>query len=298
MLNKLKIFIKIVECGNFSQAAKALNTTTSSVSRHIDNLERELGVKLFNRTTRHVGLTESGDILLGSAKKLINDFDATINAIKPAINDPEGHLKISVFESFGRLCICPLLPKFLSMYPKVSIDIALENRITNLYRDEIDLAIRIGEPNDSSLIMKKLLNNRAIVCASHQYLENNSCPQTPNELKRHNCLTVKTNNLGNYWYFRQQKKYQKVPIKGNLISQGGAPLLIAAKQHAGILLLSHWMIRNELEQNELVEILPEWRASLYESGSENVYAVFKSNKYIKPALRAFIDFIAGELKEI
>lgn len=298
MLNKLKTFIKVIECGNFSQAAKVLNITTSSVSRHIDNLEQELDVKLFNRTTRHIALTESGDILLECAKKIINDFDATINALKPATDDLEGHLKISVFESFGRLCICPLLPKFLSKHPKISIDIALENRITNLYRDDIDLAIRIGEPEDSNLVMKKLVNNRVVVCASNHYFENNSCPKFPNELTQHNCLTVKTNNHGNYWYFKKQNKCEKVPIKGNLVSQGGAPLVIAAKQHTGILMLSHWMIKNELEQNELVEILPEWQASLYENGSGNIYAVFKSNKYIKPALRAFIDFIADELKGI
>lgn len=295
MFNKLKIFTKVIECGNFSKAAKALNTTTSSVSRHIDALERELEITLLNRSTRHIGLTEAGEKLLDRSKKLIADFDDTINIIKPTTSEPEGHLKISVFESFGRLCICPLLPKFLAKYPKISIDIALENKMTNLYRDEIDLAIRIGEPEDSSLIMKKLVNNRVVICATPTYFETHTSPKSPNDLTSHNCLTVKTNNHGRFWYFKKAKQWLKIPIAGNLVSQGGSPLLIAGKQGAGILLLSHWMVKNELEKNELIEVLADWQASLYESGNGNIYAVFKSNKYMKPALRIFIDYIVEEL---
>lgn len=295
MFNKLKIFTKVIECGNFSKAAKALNTTTSSVSRHIDALERELEIKLLNRSTRHIELTEAGEKLLDRSKKLIADFDDTINMIKPTTNEPEGYLKISVFESFGRLCICPLLPKFLAKYPKINIDIALENQMTNLYRDEIDLAIRIGEPEDSSLVMKKLVNNRVVVCATPKYFEAHTLPKSPNDLTNHNCLTVKNNNYGGFWYFKKANQCLKVPISGNLVSQGGAPLLIAGKQNAGVLLLSYWMVKSELEKNELTEVLTDWQASLYENGSGSIYAVFKSNKYMKPALRTFIDYIVEEL---
>jgi len=295
MIRKFRIFIKVAECGSFSQAGKTLQLTPSSISRHIDALEKELNVKLFNRSTRHLSLTDTGDNLLDGARKVIMDFDAVVDSIQPEKSEPEGRLKISIFESYGRLYICPLIPKYLAMYPKVKIDITLDNQITDLYRDEIDLAIRIGNPEDSRLKIRKLVSNQMVACASTTYLKKNGTPTHPRELSGHNCLIIKLNRQSTYWHFRSKKEHYKVQVNGNIVSTGGTPLLEAAKQHTGILLLSEWIVRDKLKNGELVTILDSWQPSLYEEGSGDIYSVFIENKYMKPALRTFIDFIAQQL---
>jgi len=296
MINKFKIFIKVAESGSFSRAGKILQLTPSSVSRAIDRLEEELNIKLFNRSTRHLALTEAGEQLLDSARKLVLDFDAVVASTQPDKAEPEGKVKISVFESFGRLILCPLIPTFLAMYPKVKIDISLDNNVIDLYRDDVDLAIRIGYPEDSGLKIRKLSTNRMVVCASKTYFEKNGKPAHPNDLSEHNCLLINQNRQSPRWYFRKKDEHHKVQVSGNMVATGGTPLLEAAKQGIGILLLSEWMFREELKSGELVAVLDSWESSLFEQGSGDIFLVFLEDKYMKPALRLFIDFVMQHLK--
>jgi len=297
MIEKFRIFIKVTENGSFSQAGKILGLTPSSISRHIDRLESELNVKLFNRSTRHLSLTNTGDNLLEGARKIVADFDAVVASVQPEKNEPEGLLKISVFESYGRLFVCPLIPKFLGLYPKVTIDIAMDNQMVDLYRDDIDLAIRIGNPQDSRLKIRHLVTNRMVVCASPAYLQKRGTPMQPQDLTEHNCLTLNNNRQLHYWYFRSKSGSHKVQINGNIVASGGTPLLEAAKQGLGILLMSEWFVREQINNGELISLMDNWQASLYEKGESYIYTVFIDTKYMKPALRAFIDFITQELGE-
>lgn len=295
MLSLFRIFIKVVEQGSFSKAGNILDMAPSSVARSIDKLEAELGTRLLKRSTRQLALTENGLHFYEGAQRLLEDADRLIISVQQPDPEPEGKLRISCFESFGRQTIAPLLPEFLQTYPKVTIEIELENQRVDLNRMDTDLAIRIGRPQDSSLNARFLLQNRTLLCASPAYVQTFGMPEKPEELTKHNCLILGQNRQEVFWHFTRDQDYRKIPVRGNLISRGGTPLLEAARQGCGLLLISQWMIQPHLDRKELVVCLPEWQAQLHESTSGDVYAVYKGGKYTKPALRAFIDYLVEKL---
>jgi len=291
MLNSIRLFIKVVEQGSFSKAGRILNMAPSSVTRNLDQLEKELGVTLLKRSTRQLILTEEGSTFLEGGSKLLEQANELATSLKPTDTEPEGRLSISVFESFGKIQICPFLAEFLSDFPKVQMEIALENRVVDLIKEEVDLAIRIGRPTDSGLRARKLLPNYTIICASPAYLRKHGSPQIPEDLMSHNCLVLGKKRQKNHWHFNKAKKLKKVAINGNLTSLGGTPILDAVIKGTGIAQLSNWMVADYVRQGKLVVCLPDWDCSLHEGTSGDVYAVYTNSHYIKPSIRAFIDFI-------
>lgn len=291
VLNSIRIFIKVVEQGSFSKAGRILKMAPSSVTRNLDQLEKELGVTLLKRSTRQLTLTEEGNTFLEGAHKLLTQANELTASLKTMNEEPEGVLRISVFESFGRMQVCFILPEFLEKYPRVKVEIELENRMVDLLKEEVDLAIRIGRPTDSGLKARKLMPNHTLVCASPAYLTKHGSPLIPDDLTSHNCLVRGNRRQKNYWYFNQAKKRKKIPIDGNLTSLGGTPILEAVIMGTGIAQLPNWMISDYVQEGKLVVCLPNWDCSLHESTSGEVYAVYTNNNYTKPSIRAFIDFL-------
>ena len=281
----------MVEQGSFSKAGRILNMAPSSVTRNIDHLENELGVTLFKRSTRQLILTEEGNIFLEGANKLLAQASDLTESLKIVNGEPEGVLRISVFESFGRIHVSPFLSEFLEKYPKVKVEIELENRMVDLIAEEVDLAIRIGRPIDSALRARKLLPNHTLVCASPEYIDKYGVPAIPDDLVSHNCLALSNKRQKNYWHFCKSKKFKKIPVKGNLTSLGGTPILQAALNGTGVAQIPNWMIVDYVQEGKLVVCLQDWECSLHESTSGEVYAVYRNNNYIKPSIRAFIDFL-------
>ncbi len=269
----------------------------SSVARNIDNLENELGVTLIKRSTRKLVLTDDGQRFLAGAEKLLTQADQLKASMTQVNTEPEGVLRISVFESFGRQIISPLLPEFLKKYPKVKIEINLDNKMVDLSADNIDLGIRIGRPQDSSLRARKLINNRTWLCASPGYLAANKAPSRPEELINHNCLLLSHGRQITHWYLKKGKEQAKVAVKGNLSSKGGTPLLEAAINHGGIVQMSQWMMLDLINENRLTVCLPDWEPSLHKDTSGEVYAVYLDSKFLRPAMRAFIDFLVEKLEQ-
>ncbi|NQZ23857.1 MAG: LysR family transcriptional regulator [Colwellia sp.] len=291
MLNSIRIFIKVVEQGSFSKAGRILNMATSSVTRNLDQLEKELGVTLLKRSTRQLILTEEGSTFIGGANELLTQANELTASLKTMNAEPEGVLRISVFESFGRMQVCSILPEFLENFPKVKVEIELENRMVDLMKEEIDLAIRIGRPIDSGLKARKIMPNHTLICASPAYITKHGSPLIPDDLMLHNCLVIGNKRQKSYWHFNKTKKHKKIAIGGNLTSLGGTPILQAAIKGIGIALLSNWMISDYVREGKLVVCLPEWDSSMHESTSGDVYAVYTNSNYIKPSIRAFIDFL-------
>ncbi len=291
MLKSIRVFLKVVEQGGFSGAGRVLNMAPSSVTRGIDQLEKELGASLFKRSTRQLSLTPEGQKFLVGAEKLLAQADELCGSLKTMNAEPEGHLRVSVFETFGRVKVSPLLPEFLQRYPKVKLQIDLENRMIDLDKEDIDLAIRIGRPIDSNLKAKKLLSNQTLICASPQYIAKRGKPASPDELMQHNCLVLNTRRQKAYWHFKQSKTSRKILVSGNLISTGGTPLLEAALSGAGIVQIPKWMVAEYIDQDKLVICLEDWACSVHENAIGEVYAVYRSSTYIKPSIRAFIDFL-------
>ncbi len=302
MLTLIRIFIKVADLGSFSKAAQVLNLAPSSITRSINKLEAELDVRLFKRSTRALVLTEEGQQFYPRAEKLLEDADGLISSMQGTRLEPEGSLRISAFEGFGRAFISPLLPEFLTRYPKLKVEIELDNQIVDLNSENVDLGIRIGLPADSNLNARLLLSNKTLLCASPHYLEKQGAPVIPEDLIEHNCLILNRDRQRTYWHFRnahsgtdKHKDYKKVAVSGNITSKGGTPLVEAAMNHGGIVLISSWMVKDLIEQGKLVQCLPDWQGSLFEESSGVIYAVYQGNKYLKPSLRAFIDFLVEKL---
>ena len=292
MLELVRVFVKVADASSFSKAGRQLSMAPSSITRKIDSLETELGVSLFLRSTRQLVLTENGAIFLDGARKLLEQAEILGASIQESTAEPAGTIRISVFESFGRLQICPIVPEFVLKYPKVKVELELDNKLIDLASEEVDLAIRIGRPVDSGLRARKLVSNHTVVCASPLYLQKYGTPIRPEDLAEHNCLTLSSKRQLTYWHFRKGKEYKRVQVTGNISSSGGTPLLEAAEKGIGIVLLPNWMVSRSIKENKLAMLNFDWDASRHEDSSGEVYAVFANSKYTKSSLRAFIDYLA------
>ena len=295
MLEAIRIFIKSAECGSFSKAGAVLGMSPSSVSRQIARLEKDLATKLFKRSTRHLILTDRGQSFLERVTKTVSDLEAAFTAIRPEPNEVAGDLRISAFESFGRLRICPVIPDFLMRHPKISLELLLDNQLADLYKDEVDLAIRIGRPQDSRLKARKLVENRMTLCASPEYVGRHGMLTQPHDLSDHNCLVLSRSRRIAWWYFRQGEVTEKVQVKGNLSSIGGTPLMEAGLQGVGVMMLPEWMVASHINSGVLLTVMEKWKPSLYEGGSGDVYAVYLDDPNTKPAIRSFIDHLLASL---
>ncbi|NRB40337.1 MAG: LysR family transcriptional regulator [Pseudomonadales bacterium] len=297
MLNLIRVFIKVIETGSFSKAGVVLKMAPSSVARNIDSLEQELGTTLIKRSTRKLVLTEDGHQFLVGAEKLLTQADQLKASMSQVNDEPVGILRISVFESFGRQMVSPILPEFLQKYPKVKIEINLDNQMVDLNRDNIDVGIRIGRPADSCLRARKLLTNHTWLCASPDYLAQAKPLTHPEDLINHNCLLLSQGRQLTHWYFQKNKEHIKVAVNGNLYSKGGTPLLEAAVNGGGIVQMSQWMMLDLINTKQLEVCLADWKPSLHEDSSGEVYAVYLGDKFLRPVLRAFIDFLVMKLEQ-
>lgn len=297
MFDAMKVFITIVDCGSLSAAATVLDKAPSSVSRQLDRLEHTLGVTLLTRSTRGLGLTEAGEHFYSESRKILAQTDALQHALAHHEEVIHGRVRISVFESFGRRHIVPLLPRFLQQHPQVEIEIDLDNQLVDLHHTQVDIAIRIGRASDSALKMRKLLDSETFVCASPAYIERHGAPQHPQDLQSHNCLLLNRARQLTWWHFQRAGQTHKVKVEGNLRSIGGEPLLEAARQGLGITLLPQWMIQDDVAQGRLQHLLMPWSARLDEHANAQVYAVFQDDRYRRPAVRACLDFFLDNIQK-
>ena len=213
----LPVFVAVVECGSFSLAAKQLNLTKSAISKRINQLEDDLGIRLLNRTTRKLSLTEAGERYFEYASQALNLAQQGVDAVSELQGSPQGRLKITVPMSFGVLHIAPLISEFLARYPKIEVDLNLEDKMVDLVKDGFDLGIRIGELTSSNLIAKRLAPCKSVLCASPDYLEEFGTPQKPSDLVGHNCLRYSYFRGGVEWMFINNGSEYKVLPKGNFI---------------------------------------------------------------------------------
>ncbi|OCH43062.1 LysR family transcriptional regulator [Aliivibrio fischeri] len=295
MLDLIRIFDQVVESGSFSKAGHALHMAPSSIARNIDNLEEKIQTTLFKRSTRQLILTEEGLYFHQKSIQLLQDSDKLLSEMKGSNEEPEGMLRISVFESFGNLVLASFIPEFLALYPKVQIELELDNKVVDLNSENIDIAIRIGTPQDSRLKARKLMVNYTSLVASPTYLAKYHSINKPDDLHDHNCLLISHERQRNHWFFKKGNIQKKVSVSGNLISKGGSPLLNAALAGTGVLLLSHWMVIPYIENGALVKLLPEWTTTHGDQGSGEIFAIYKGSQYPKPHVRAFLDFMVDKL---
>jgi DNA-binding transcriptional LysR family regulator len=287
-LTAMAVFARVVEEGSFSDAARALGLSKSAVSKQVGRLEDRLGVRLLNRTTRRLSLTEAGTAFYEGCRQLVADAEAAEQAVTHLASAPRGTLRVNAPMSFGQLHVAPALPDFLARYPDLGLEMQLNDRTVDLVEEGYDLAIRIGRLPDSSLIARRLAPMRRVVCAAPAYLDRHGRPQHPRELAHHECLIYSYLSWGREWRFKGADGEIRVPIAGRLEMNNGDALLAAAREGHGVLLLPSFLVADELRAGTLEPILTDWCGE--EAGA--VYAVFPAGRNLSPKVRVFVDFLA------
>ena len=288
----LRIFARVVEASSFSEAGRQLGVAPSSVSRQINDLEDSLGARLFQRTTRKLSLTEAGELYYERATRIVTEIDEAKLAVSQLDGTPTGILRLNVPGSLSRRYIVPALVAFQEKFPGVKIVLLASDQVMDMVEHRIDLTIRLGALNDSSLIARKIGSGRRIICASTAYLKKAGHPKSPDDLVNHNCLIFRSNPGSNVWKFKNVKSVtSEVRVSGNLFGNDGESLVAAAVEGHGIILVPEWLVSCELKQGTLQELLTNYSSIPKETP---MYALFPRQQHLPPKVRAFIDFIVEQ----
>lgn len=280
----------VAEAGSFSRAADRLGLSTSVVSRRIGQLEVRVGSRLLNRSTRSVSLTPTGENYLSRVREALDTIAQAGDAASGETVSPRGHLRVSLPVNFGRVHFVPRLGEFLERFPAVTLDVRFDDRFVDLVAEGLDLAIRIGELEDSRLVAKRIGQERRLVVASPTYLSRAGTPKHPDDLRGHECFHYNNFRGPATWLFRQDGRRLEVAVRGRLQSNYGLPLTMAAEQGLGVVMTAESLVRDALRDGCLVEVLASWRLP-----DVGVYAVYPSRRSLPERVRAFIDFTENDV---
>lgn len=287
-LQAIEIFVKVAELKSFSAAATALNLSRTLVSERVRDLEDNLGVRLLQRTTRRVALTEPGAAFLDRVRLGLAALDEAAAEASSLSAQPRGLLRVNAPMSFGFRHLAPAVGAFMQHYPEVRVDLTLTDRLVNLIEDQIDVAIRIGDLRDSSLITRKLASCRMMLCASPSYIKRMGAPKHPSEITDHAILFYTYWLQGDEWRFKRRGEEVVVHVGQALLrSNNGDAIAEAAAEGAGIALQPNFIVGPLIKQGRLVELLPAWRAAEF-----GVYAVHPQSQFVPAKSRAFMDYLA------
>ncbi|EKO3371059.1 LysR family transcriptional regulator [Vibrio fluvialis] len=279
-------FVAVAETGSFTQAAKRLVTSVANVSRRIALLEERLGVKLLLRTTRKVSLTEAGQVYYQQCRALLEGLEQAELTVTQMQQTPRGKLKVTAPVTYGEQKIAPLLNDFLLQHPKLELELVLTNQKLDLIEQGVDVAVRLGQLDDSSFIARRLSNRHLYVCATPDYLAQCGTPHTLSELTKHSCL------VGTYdhWRFKENQQSRSIRVKGRLSCSSGVVLLDAVLKGMGLAQLPDYYVEEYLLSGRLVEVLPSYR-----DDREGVWALYPQNRHLSPKVRLLVDYLAQHL---
>ena len=286
----MQAFAAVGHSGSFAEAARKLNIANSVVSKRIKDLEDFLGTQLFLRTTRKVTLTDTGQRYLEQAQRILDDLTEVESGIRHQSQKPVGTIRLTAPLSFGLQTLAPALVSYLDKCPDVSIKTYMTDRRVDLVAEGYDLAIRIGALEDSSLVAKKLSRGRRVVCATPAYLKKYGTPQTPADLKDHNCLSYTNLAEGKAWPFMIDKKKIWQKVSGNFFSDTGDILHQTALAGGGITLLPTFIIAESLKTKKLQIVLED-----YEEDNFDIYAVYQQTRHVPIKIRTLIDHLGQAL---
>jgi DNA-binding transcriptional LysR family regulator len=289
---ELKAFCLVASHGGFSSAARQLGVATSSVTRLVDALEERLGAPLLNRSTRSITLTDSGRGYFEHASQILAALDEADDAAAGRDGEPSGVLRIAAPVTLAIRYIAPLLPELARSYPLLQLEVRLSDAFTNMVDEAIDVAIRIGNPEQQpNLIARKLAGHQRHICASPAYLKQHGAPQTPAELSERNCLLFSYGAKRHTWRLRQGQQEHDIEVRGNLNVNNSEMLRQAALGGLGLALLPGWLIQQDLDDGALVTVLDGYQANPGEM-DVGIYAVYPSSRRGSSKIRVFTDMLA------
>jgi DNA-binding transcriptional LysR family regulator len=294
-IGDLNLFLRVLDLGSISAAARSLDLSVAVASQRLQRLERSLGVRLLHRTTRQLRPTPEGVALAEQGRALVEDLEALTSNLSNTAKGVTGTLRVTLPATFGRQYISPLLPEFMSRHPRLRLHIDLSDQMRDLVSDGLDLAIRIGALKDSELVAARLAFNRRVLCASPEYLRRHGVPKKPEDLAKHECLLMAVSrDASDTWQLRNPDGNEvMVRVQSRLKSNLGEVIRDAALGGLGISLHSTWHVCEDLRAGRLKQVLPDYQ--LPESG---IYAVMPERRMVLPRVRAFVEFLTQRLGEV
>ncbi len=287
VMQGMQVFRRVAEVSSFSAVARELNISQSSVSKHVAALEDRLGTKLFSRSTRSLKLTDAGSEYYRHCVRILNDFQEAEASVGRGRIRPTGNLRVSATTAFGKAFIIPLMKDFLGTYPDIDIDLVLEDRYVDLVQEGINLAIRLGPLEDSSLIARKIGTCKRVVVASPEYLLKHGMPKTPTRLASHSCLLYSLQERSNEWFFSSaQHGDEGVQVEGRFKTSSQSILLDAALADLGIATLCEWQVREHVKQGRLTVLLKDYQLTPYE-----VNALYTDRRFVPQKIKCLVEHL-------
>jgi DNA-binding transcriptional LysR family regulator len=288
-LDSMALFTRVVEAGSFSAAARETGQSKSAVSKRIARLENRLGVRLLNRTTRRLSLTEPGRTFYDGCRRMVSEAEAAEREVLYLSGAPRGTLRVNAPMSFGALHVAPALGEFMRRYPELSVDLVLDDREVDLVEEGFDVGVRIKVLADSSLVARRLAPSRRVVCAAPGYLQAHGTPEAPEDLLRHGCLFYSYQAAGRLWRFRGPPGDRHVRVSGRLTANNGEALLAAALAGMGLIFMPTFIAGEDLRAGRLRWVMREWN----DAEDVSIHAIYPASRNLSPKVRVFVDFLAG-----
>jgi len=289
---ELHFFVLLAKLGSMTATARELGITPPAVTKRLSQMEQKLGVRLVNRTTRRISLTNEGEAYLAQASDILHRIRDMEESVASGRAAPKGLLRINATPGFGRTRIAPIVSRFAHAYPEVEVELHLTDRPISLVEEAYDLAIRFGELPDTRLTARKLMQNRRFLCASPAYLKQAGEPQTPQELHRHRCILHRQNDdVYGTWRLQKGRQIELVKVRGAVSSNDGDIVLNWALDGHGIVQRSEWDVAKYLASGRLREVMPS-----YTLPSADLYLYYLSRSNQPAKMRAFIDFLVAEFQ--
>jgi DNA-binding transcriptional LysR family regulator len=283
---QISTFVEVVARGSLSAAARAEGIAPAMIGRRLDALEERLGVKLLQRTTRRLALTDEGAAFLEECQRILAELEEAEAAASERSARATGSLLVSAPAGFGRQHVAPLLPSFLAEHRELSVNLNLSDRVVDVIGEGVDVAIRIASLTDSNLVGVKLADNQRVVVASPAYLKRHGTPQSLADLAKHSCLAISSEGSQRGWTFRDHGKIVTLRVGGNMVCNDGAVLHDWAVAGKGLAWRSMWEVAAQIEAGRLCTVLDDYAAP-----GNDIYAVFAQRRHLPLRIRAFVDFL-------
>lgn len=284
---EIELFVQVAEMGSLSRAAEALGLSNAAASRHLAALEERLAVRLVQRNTRRLHLTDMGDEFYRRCKPLLAELREAESVVNEAALKPTGTLRVTASLSFSMIIIAPLLPEFAQRYPDLRVEIVVSNRYTDLLENGIDVAIRNREfESDSAITVRRLAETKRVLAASPQYLQRHGVPKTPDELANHRLLIYNLANQPNLMRFTRNGAVTTLPVQGFLEANDGQVIRAAALKHLGILIQPMYIVHEDVVAGRLVPVLQEW-----ELARLVINVAYPTRRHLPAKVRCFVDFL-------
>lgn len=286
-ISDLEFFVQLVKQGSLAALAREQGVTPPSVSNRLAQMERRLGVRLLNRTTRRISVTHEGELYLATGARLLTELDELEQQVSSSKGVPKGLLRVNATFGFGRRHIAPAIAQFVRRHPAVEVQLELTDRSINLADKAFDIGIWFGSLPDSRLVARKIATNRRFLCASPLYLKRAGTPLVPRDLQAHQCIVLRESDAAySTWQFRRGNRQESVKVRGSLSTNDGESGVLWALEGLGILMRSEWDVRAHLESGRLVPLLKDWSLP-----GADVFAVYPERANLSARVGVFIDFL-------